>query len=171
MGVSRSGAQHVLPVQAKGGRDRLGRVQLEQDIDCCAVRFPDLICRPIGAQFMSGDSIAMFELTVVDDDVGGPYPASPSTHVAAALVGRTGTGGSRVVLAFCEPRGWKGRAGFGEATRAELARHAPGADLVILFGHPRLLADIPGQAPVLLAWHRQRPLQEAAARRLEALAG
>lgn len=111
------------------------------------------------------------ELTVVDDDVGGPYPASPSTHVAAALEGRTGPGGSRVVLAFCEPRGWKGRAGFGEATRAGLARHAPGADLVILFGHPRLLAEIPGPAPVLLAWHRQRPLQEAAARRLEALAG
>ncbi|HJS46979.1 MAG TPA: hypothetical protein VJ773_03220, partial [Gemmatimonadales bacterium] len=61
--------------------------------------------------------------------------------------------------------------GFGERTAAELARHAPGADLVVLFGHPRLLPAIPGTAPVLGAWHRQRPMQEAAARRLAALAG
>ena len=111
------------------------------------------------------------ELVIVDDDVGGPYPASPSSHVAAALGSRAGAGGSRVVLAFCEPRGWKGRAGFGEATRAELARHAPAADLVVLFGHPRLVAEIPGTAPVLAGWHRQRPMQEAAARRLAGLAG
>ncbi|HSE27992.1 MAG TPA: glycoside hydrolase family 3 N-terminal domain-containing protein [Gemmatimonadales bacterium] len=107
------------------------------------------------------------ELVVVDDDVGGPYPASPSTHVAEAL--GVGAGGSRVVLAFCEPRGWKGRPGFGETTRAELARHAPSADAVVLFGHPRLLAEIPGAAPVILAWHRQRPMQEAVARRLAGL--
>jgi hypothetical protein len=106
---------------------------------------------------------------VVDDDVGGPYPASASSHVAEALGPRAGAGGSRVVIAFCEPRGWKGRAGFGEATRAELARHAPAADLVVLFGHPRLVAEIPGSAPVLLGWHRQRPMQEAAARRLAGL--
>lgn len=111
------------------------------------------------------------ELAIVDDDVGGPYPASPSRHVAEALGAGAGAGGSRVVLAFCEPRGWKGRAGFGEATRAELARHAPAADLVVLFGHPRLLAEIPGPAPVLPGWHRQRPMQEAAARRLAGLAG
>lgn len=114
---------------------------------------------------------APLELVVVDDDVGGPYPASPSTHVAAALGPAAGTGGSRVLLAFCEPRGWKGRAGFGEGAAAELARHAPGADLVVLFGHPRLLPTIPGSAPVLGAWHRQRPMQEAAARRLAGLAG
>lgn len=69
VGVSRSGAHHVLPVQAKGGRDKLGRVQLEQDMECCAERFPDLICRPIAAQFMSADLIAIFELTIVEDAV------------------------------------------------------------------------------------------------------
>ncbi len=111
------------------------------------------------------------ELTVVDDDVGGPYPASPASHVADALGPRAGAGGSRVLLAFNEPRGWKGRAGFGEAARAELARHAPAADVVVLFGHPRLLAEVPGPAPVVLGWHRQRPMQEAAARRLAGLAG
>ncbi len=111
------------------------------------------------------------ELSVVDDDGGGLHPASPSSYLAETLGPRAGAGGSRVVLAFCEPRGWKGRAGFGDATRAELARHAPAADLVVLFGHPRLVAEIPGAAPVLPAWHRQRPMQEAAARRLAGLAG
>jgi beta-glucosidase len=111
------------------------------------------------------------ELVVVDDDVGGPYAASPSSHVAEALGPRAGAGGSRVVLAFCEPRGWKGRAGFGDAARAALAHHAIAADLVVLLGHPRLLAEVPGTVPVLHAWHRQRPMQEAAARRLAELLG
>jgi hypothetical protein len=41
---------------------------------------------------------------------------------------------------------------------------APGADLIVLFGHPRLLREIPSDAPVLLAWHRQRLMQEAVGR-------
>jgi len=106
------------------------------------------------------------ELSIADDDVGGPYPASPSDHVERALSAesvRIGPGGSRVVLAFNEPRAWKGRAGFGPAAREALERHAPGASLVVLFGHPRLVTEIPGAAPVLVAWHRQRLMQEAAA--------
>jgi hypothetical protein len=69
-----------------------------------------------------------------------------------------------VVLAFAEPRAWKGRSGFGAAARDALAAHAPGAELVVLFGHPRLADEIPTDAPVLLAWHRQRLMQEAVAR-------
>jgi beta-glucosidase-like glycosyl hydrolase len=107
------------------------------------------------------------DLVVVDDDVGGPYPPGPSDYVHRALgpnlIGRYG-GGSRVLLAFAEPRAWKGRSGFGPATHEALAHHAAGADLVVLFGHPRLLNEIPGAAPVLLAWHRQRLMQEAVAR-------
>jgi beta-glucosidase len=107
------------------------------------------------------------DLVVVDDDLGGPYPPSPSDWTARALgpelVGRY-TGGSRVVLLFAEPRAWKGRAGLGEPAREALASYAPDADLIVLFGHPRLLEQIPSDAPVLLAWHRQRLLQEAVAR-------
>ena len=62
VGVDRRGAHYVLPVQAKGGRDRLNIVQIEQDIAMCALKFPNLICRPIGAQFMSDELIALFEL-------------------------------------------------------------------------------------------------------------
>jgi hypothetical protein len=36
--------------------------------------------------------------------------------------------------------------------------------LIVLFGHPRLLSEVPSQAPVLLAWHRQKLMQDAVAR-------
>jgi beta-glucosidase-like glycosyl hydrolase len=110
---------------------------------------------------------APLELAVVDDAVGGPYPASPSDHVARVLGERgvpLGEGGSRIVLAFAEPRAWKGRAGFGDDACQALAAFAPGAALVVLFGHPRLVGEIPGEAPVLVAWHRQRLMQEAVGR-------
>jgi len=40
----------------------------------------------------------------------------------------------------------------------------PGASLVILFAHPRLVNQIPGDVPVLCAWHGQSLMQRAAAR-------
>jgi hypothetical protein len=51
-----------------------------------------------------------------------------------------------------------------DASRESLASYAADANLVVLFGHPRLVEQIPSDAPVLLAWHRQRLLQEAVAR-------
>jgi hypothetical protein len=64
VGIDRRGRQFVVPVQAKGGNDKHGSVQTQQDIDFCAQKFPQLICRPISAQFMSDQRIAMFELAV-----------------------------------------------------------------------------------------------------------
>ncbi len=61
IGIDRRGAHSVFPVQAKSGRDRLGIVQVEQDFALCADKFPSLICRPIAAQFMQNDLIALFE--------------------------------------------------------------------------------------------------------------
>jgi hypothetical protein len=107
------------------------------------------------------------ELLVVDDDQGGPYPVSPGDWVARAL-GEAGValgaGGSRVVLLFSEPRAWKGRAGLSAENSARLAELAPHADLVALFGHPRLVDAVPGGVPVIVAWHRQRLMQDALAR-------
>jgi beta-glucosidase-like glycosyl hydrolase len=107
------------------------------------------------------------DLVVVDDDVGGPYPASATDYAQRALgpdlIGRY-AGGSKVVMVFAEPRAWKGRSGLGEGSREALAHHAAGADLIVLFGHPRMLDELPRQPPVLLAWHRQRLMQEAVAR-------
>jgi hypothetical protein len=60
VGVDRHGAHYVLPVQAKGGRDYLSVVQIWQDFRMCQEKFPDLIARPVAAQFMAHDVIAMF---------------------------------------------------------------------------------------------------------------
>ena len=64
VGIDQNGRQFVVPIQAKGGTDRLAAIQTSQDIACCREKFPLLICRPISAQFMADDVIAMFELTL-----------------------------------------------------------------------------------------------------------
>jgi hypothetical protein len=76
-------------------------------------------------------------------------------------------GGSRIVLVLAEPRASKGRAGLGDRTKAALQAALPATRLIVLFGHPRLLEEIPAGPPVLLAWHRQGLMQEAAARWLK----
>lgn len=70
IGIDRGGAHYVLPVQAKGGSDLMGIVQIEQDILLCAERFPKLICRAIGAQFVNDDTIALFEFADGEAGVG-----------------------------------------------------------------------------------------------------
>lgn len=69
VGLDRVGTQYIVPVQAKGGKDKHGRQQTEQDIACCEEKFPALRCRPVSAQFMSKTKIAMFELTVQDGEI------------------------------------------------------------------------------------------------------
>lgn len=69
VGIDRSGSQYVIPVQAKGGKDKHGRQQTEQDIACCREKFPTLRCRPVSAQFMTSNKIAMFELTEQEGDI------------------------------------------------------------------------------------------------------
>lgn len=61
IGVDKRGVHYALPVQAKGHRDKISIVQIEQDIAMCVSKFPKLICRPIAAQFMMDDLIALFE--------------------------------------------------------------------------------------------------------------
>lgn len=67
--VDSAGRQFVLPVQAKGGSDQLTVEQSEPDLLWCQQRLPDLICRPVLTQFADPDSIAMFEATMVDDEI------------------------------------------------------------------------------------------------------
>lgn len=70
IGIDSRGAHYVLPVQAKGGRDKLGVVQIEQDMAMCESKFPKLICRPIAAQFMEGNVIALFQFEQTEEGVG-----------------------------------------------------------------------------------------------------
>lgn len=61
VGVDRKGLHYIFPVQAKGHKDRLNIVQIEQDFALCEKKFAALICRPIAAQFMENNLIALFE--------------------------------------------------------------------------------------------------------------
>jgi hypothetical protein len=69
VGVDRNGVQYIFPVQAKGGNDKIGITQIEQDMALCGAKFPQLVCRSIAAQFMEGDVIALFEFTKNDEGV------------------------------------------------------------------------------------------------------
>jgi len=69
IGIDKKGRHYVFPVQAKGGTDKLNIVQIEQDFALCASKFPDLICRPLGAQFMEGNLIALFEFESTPEGV------------------------------------------------------------------------------------------------------
>lgn len=69
VGIDKYGCHYVIPVQAKGGSDQISVVQTTQDIRCCAEKYQGLRCRPISAQFISSDQIALFELTVEDDEI------------------------------------------------------------------------------------------------------
>jgi len=67
--IDKVGAQYVVPVQAKVGKDKSGVAQTIQDYSWATVRFPSLIPRLVSAQFMKNNIIALFELTVQDSQV------------------------------------------------------------------------------------------------------
>ena len=71
VGLDARGAQYVIPVQAKGGSDILGVIQTIQDTAFCQhqPRYAHSIARPVSAQFMADDVIALFELNFDGDDV------------------------------------------------------------------------------------------------------
>jgi hypothetical protein len=69
IGLDKRGCHTVIPVQAKGGKDQIGIVQITQDIKFAAQKFPGLRCRPLAAQFMDGGVVALLELTLVGDEV------------------------------------------------------------------------------------------------------
>ena len=69
VGVDRTGCQYVVPVQAKGGSDKLHRVQIEQDAALCAAKFPRLICRPVAAQFLHDTVVALFLFEISGEDI------------------------------------------------------------------------------------------------------
>lgn len=69
IGLDKHGCHYVIPVQAKGGKDQIGIVQTTQDISFVEQKFPGMRCRAIAAQFMDGGVVALFELTLQDDEV------------------------------------------------------------------------------------------------------
>ena len=70
IGIDRRGCHYVVPVEAKRGRERLGIVQIEQDVALCEAKFSSLICRPVAAQFMRDDVVVLFEFEQSEDGLG-----------------------------------------------------------------------------------------------------
>ncbi|NBB81514.1 MAG: endonuclease [Verrucomicrobia bacterium] len=69
VGLDKRGCHYVIPVQAKGGKDQIGIVQTSQDIRFVEEKFPGMRCRAIAAQFMEAQVVALFELTLQDDEI------------------------------------------------------------------------------------------------------
>jgi hypothetical protein len=90
IGLDRHGCHYVIPVQAKGGNDQIGIVQMTQDIRFAGQRFPGMRCRAIAAQFMDEEIVALFELTLQDDDIKvvdeKHYRLVPSSSLDSAAI-------------------------------------------------------------------------------------
>ncbi len=69
VGLDEHGAHYILPVQAKGGSDSLSVIQIWQDLRVAEQKFPDLIARPVAAQFMEQSVIALFEFQESNDEI------------------------------------------------------------------------------------------------------
>ena len=75
IGLNNNAAQFIVPVQAKGGSDKLGVIQTIQDITFCRQgnkagnKYIDLTPRAVSTQFMANNVIAMFELDFDGNDV------------------------------------------------------------------------------------------------------
>lgn len=67
VGIDRRGAHYVLPVEVKSQSDSLGYFQIDNMFELCAQRFPNQIARPLAAQFVEDDLIAMFEFERATD--------------------------------------------------------------------------------------------------------
>lgn len=120
-----------------------------------------------------------WHLTIVDDDVGGPYPAPSRDALISSL--RAGgidlvldtdvpldESGSTVVALFGDIRAWKGRPGYSvgakDAVQQALNRTSRTDRLIVAFSHPRLADELDVDAPILCAWGGEAVMQRAAAR-------
>ena len=68
-GIDSRGCHYIIPVQAKGEKDQIGVVQITQDLAYVDYKFPGIKCRAIAAQFMSDEVVALFELTLQDEEI------------------------------------------------------------------------------------------------------
>lgn len=148
------------------GRDETGwSVQLaEQVVHLLRGTFPPLL-QP-------------WNLVIVDDDLGGPYPAPSRDPLVSALRAGgvdlvvngdpAGGTGATVIALFGDIRAWKGRPGYSswsrETVRRTLERTKDGDRLIVQFSHPRLAAELGGDTPILCAWGGEAVMQRAAAR-------
>lgn len=127
-----------------------------------------------------------WNLIIVDDDLGGPYPPPPRDPLITTLqvagidlvVGDQPSieeVGATVIALFGDIRAWKGRPGYSQKARDSVRRAVESAAsrerLIIQFSHPRLVSELQTDAPILCAWGGEGVMQKAAARVLIREAG
>lgn len=88
VGVDWTGAQYVVPVQAKRKKDRPVAVQAMQDVEYCAELYPNLLCRPVAVHTLGDERIAMMELKRRGDGIvvafERHYSLVPASEISAA---------------------------------------------------------------------------------------
>lgn len=60
LGIDGTGRRFVIPVEAKGGSDRLSTVQINQDLALAREKFPGLRVLLVGVQFANDGDVCMF---------------------------------------------------------------------------------------------------------------
>ncbi|MDQ8154654.1 MAG: glycoside hydrolase family 3 N-terminal domain-containing protein [Gemmatimonadota bacterium] len=121
------------------------------------------------------------EVVMVDDDPASAAPSRWSFIQSLQSLGRTvnvvpgataGGEGVLVIAVFADVLPGKGHVSLTAQSRltvrlaVQAARTLKRDSLVVLFGHPRLAAELPDAAHLLCAWSGDRGMQEAAARAL-----
>jgi beta-glucosidase-like glycosyl hydrolase len=132
-------------------------------------------CRVIhelrGAAPSIGDNV---RLTVIDDDLGGPYPPPSRTPFIDALHERgveihrgEASMAVHVIALFGDIRAWKGRPGYSaaaiEQVRAAVSDTVESGIVLVQFSHPRLADALPENVPTVCAWGGEAAMQVAAA--------
>ena len=69
VGIDSEGKKYIIPVEAKGGGDKNGIVQLEQEINYCAQNYGEMTCRAVAVKFVNTTDVVMFELVVINNVV------------------------------------------------------------------------------------------------------
>ena len=121
-----------------------------------------------------------WNVVIVDDDIGGPYPAPSRDPLISSLRaggidltvdgdGRDAVDAAATVIAlFGDIRAWKGRPGFSaaakDAVRSALEAAGTRERLIVMFSHPRLASELDVDAPILCVWGGEAVMQKAAAR-------
>lgn len=138
----------------------------------------DIACRVV--QRLHGEIPSLgdrIRLTVVDDDLGGPYPP-PSREPFAERLHELGVavssangaaeeGAVHVIALFGDIRAWKGRPGYSadalRSVRDAVASSDAARTVLIQFSHPRLASQLDAVPATVCAWGGEAPMQRAAA--------
>jgi hypothetical protein len=63
VGIDVDGRQYVIPVEAKGRKDRVSKTQIVQMVEFAGQRYPRLIIRPVGIQEITDKDIVLILFT------------------------------------------------------------------------------------------------------------